>query len=74
MWFAEGLVGDFVDERFLPAADALQVLDFGIDFYAIQSFSTGSRQIAFAGFSTGNIASLPVRRTQANCLYRDSFR
>ncbi|MFA1625680.1 GH32 C-terminal domain-containing protein [Rhizobium mongolense] len=43
-----GLVGDFVDDRFIPDSDALQLLDFGTDFYAMQSLSTAGRQIAFA--------------------------
>ena len=43
-----GLVGDFVNDRFVPDCDDLQLLDFGTDFYAMQSFSTDDRQIAFA--------------------------
>lgn len=43
-----GLVGDFIDDRFVPYSDRLQVLDFGTDFYAMQSFSSEGRQIAFA--------------------------
>ncbi|MBX5219754.1 MULTISPECIES: GH32 C-terminal domain-containing protein [unclassified Rhizobium] len=43
-----GLVGDFVDDRFIPDSDALQLLDFGSDYYAMQSFATDGRQIAFA--------------------------
>lgn len=43
-----GLVGDFVDDRFKADTEAMQLLDFGSDFYAMQSFSTGGRQIALA--------------------------
>lgn len=43
-----GLVGDFVEDRFISDSDAMQLLDFGSDFYAMQSFATGGRQIAFA--------------------------
>lgn len=43
-----GLVGDFINDRFVPSSDKLQVLDFGTDFYAMQSISSEGRQIAFA--------------------------
>ncbi len=43
-----GLVGDFEDDRFIPGSGTLQLLDFGTDFYAMQSFSAAGRQIAFA--------------------------
>jgi len=42
------LVGDFADDRFVPDSEDLQLLDFGTDFYAMQSFAADSRQIAFA--------------------------
>lgn len=42
------LVGDFVDDIFVPDTDELQVLDFGTDFYAMQSFRADGRQIAVA--------------------------
>ncbi len=42
------LVGDFDGECFAPDSDALQLLDFGTDFYAMQSFRADGRQIAFA--------------------------
>lgn len=42
------LVGDFNDDRFVPDRDKLQLLDFGTDYYAMQSFSADGRQIAFA--------------------------
>ncbi len=42
------LVGDFRDDTFVPDADQMQVLDFGTDFYAMQSFRAEGRQIAFA--------------------------
>lgn len=42
------LVGDFTGDRFIPNSDQLQALDFGTDFYAMQSFRAGERQIAFA--------------------------
>jgi beta-fructofuranosidase len=42
------LVGDFMDDRFVPDTDELQVLDFGTDFYAMQSFRADDRQIAMA--------------------------
>ncbi|WP_202530525.1 glycoside hydrolase family 32 protein [Maritimibacter harenae] len=42
------LVGDFRDDRFVPDNDALQLLDFGTDFYAMQSCAADGRQIAFA--------------------------
>ena len=42
------LVGDFEDDRFTPESDTLQLLDFGTDFYAMQSFPADGRQIAFA--------------------------
>lgn len=42
------LIGDFRDDRFIPDTGELQILDFGTDFYAMQSFAAGGRQIAFA--------------------------
>jgi beta-fructofuranosidase len=42
------LVGDFQDDLFVPDRHDLQMLDFGTDFYAMQSFRAGDRQIAFA--------------------------
>ncbi|OHV80866.1 GH32 C-terminal domain-containing protein [Ensifer sp. LCM 4579] len=41
-------VGTFEGDRFMPATPALQELDFGTDFYAMQSFRAKDRQIAFA--------------------------
>ncbi|OAP35057.1 beta-fructofuranosidase [Sinorhizobium glycinis] len=41
-------VGTFDDDRFMPLTPALQELDFGTDFYAMQSFRAKERQIAFA--------------------------
>ncbi|TCN21231.1 GH32 C-terminal domain-containing protein [Sinorhizobium americanum] len=41
-------VGLFEDDRFNPLTPALQELDFGTDFYAMQSFRAKERQIAFA--------------------------
>jgi beta-fructofuranosidase len=42
------LVGKFEDDTFLPDTSQLQLLDFGTDFYAMQSFRADGRQIAFA--------------------------
>jgi beta-fructofuranosidase len=42
------LVGDFEGDRFVPDTGDLQILDFGTDFYAMQSFEAEGRQIAFA--------------------------
>lgn len=42
------LVGSFANDTFRPEGAELQVLDFGTDFYALQSFSAEGRQIAFA--------------------------
>ena len=42
------LVGDFVEDQFVPASSNLQLLDFGTDFYAMQSFEADGRQIAIA--------------------------
>ncbi|QFI69451.1 GH32 C-terminal domain-containing protein [Sinorhizobium alkalisoli] len=41
-------VGTFENDRFTPLTPALQELDFGTDFYAMQSFRAKERQIAFA--------------------------
>ncbi|ANL42876.1 MULTISPECIES: GH32 C-terminal domain-containing protein [Rhizobium] len=41
-------VGSFQDDRFTPLSEELQELDFGTDFYAMQSFRAKERQIAFA--------------------------
>nr|WP_245269777.1 GH32 C-terminal domain-containing protein [Ensifer sp. WSM1721] len=41
-------VGEFEDDRFTPLTPALQELDFGTDFYAMQSFRAKERQIAVA--------------------------
>ncbi|RFC00708.1 beta-fructofuranosidase [Rhizobium leguminosarum bv. trifolii] len=41
-------VGTFDDDRFMPSASTLQELDFGTDFYAMQSFRARDRQIALA--------------------------
>jgi beta-fructofuranosidase len=40
--------GTFHDDVFTPARDILQELDFGTDYYAMQSFRAGDRQLAFA--------------------------
>ncbi|MBZ9939236.1 GH32 C-terminal domain-containing protein [Mesorhizobium sp. BR1-1-16] len=42
------LVGEFKDDAFVPDTGELQVLDFGTDFYAMQTFRAGERQVAFA--------------------------
>lgn len=42
------LVGAFENDKFVPNRDELQLLDFGTDFYAMQSFHADGRQIAFA--------------------------
>ncbi|OWV86370.1 beta-fructofuranosidase [Rhizobium sp. R693] len=41
-------VGNFENDRFALLSDELQELDFGTDFYAMQSFRAGERRIAFA--------------------------
>lgn len=40
------LVGDFNNDQFVPHGD-LQLLDFGTDFYAMQSFDDGKQRLAF---------------------------
>ena len=42
------LVGEFVCDRFLPDRKDLQLLDFGTDFYAMQSFDADGRKLALA--------------------------
>ncbi|MGR4842593.1 GH32 C-terminal domain-containing protein [Rhizobium sp. LARHSG275] len=42
------LIGEFIDDCFVPDNPELQLLDFGTDYYAMQSFEAGGRQIAFA--------------------------
>ncbi len=42
------LVGEFRDDRFVPDTGELQLLDFGSDFYAMQSFAAEGRQLAIA--------------------------
>jgi beta-fructofuranosidase len=42
------LVGEFEHDRFVPDREELQLLDFGTDFYAMQSFEADGRQIAMA--------------------------
>jgi beta-fructofuranosidase len=42
------LIGDFVRDVFTPHSPELQMLDFGTDFYAMQSFEADGRQIALA--------------------------
>lgn len=42
------LIGEFTNDRFVPDTPELQLLDFGTDYYAMQSFEAGERQIAFA--------------------------
>jgi beta-fructofuranosidase len=42
------ITGSFADGVFTPYSDALQELDFGTDFYAMQSFRDGGRQLALA--------------------------
>lgn len=42
------LVGEFTDDRFIPDTGDLQLLDFGTDYYAMQSFAADGRQIALA--------------------------
>ncbi len=43
-----GLVGDYANDRFVPHSDDLQLLDFGTDFYAMQSMGTNDQRAAFA--------------------------
>lgn len=40
--------GTFADDAFRPYASELQELDFGTDYYAMQSFEAGDRQLALA--------------------------
>lgn len=42
------LVGEFRDDRFVTDTGELQLLDFGTDFYAMQSFAAEGRQLALA--------------------------
>ncbi|MEZ2584744.1 GH32 C-terminal domain-containing protein [Kluyvera intermedia] len=42
------LTGEFSDGRFTPDGKALQTLDFGTDFYALQTFRDGEKTIGFA--------------------------
>ena len=42
------LMGDFRGDRFVPDREELQILDFGTDYYAMQSFEADGRQIALA--------------------------
>ena len=42
------LVGDFEGDRFTADREELQLLDFGTEFYAMQSFRADDRQIALA--------------------------
>ncbi|MCR6634239.1 glycoside hydrolase family 32 protein [Devosia sp.] len=42
------IVGDFRNDTFVPSTGDLQILDFGTDYYAMQSFAADERQIAFA--------------------------
>lgn len=42
------LTGEFSDGRFTPDEKALQTLDFGTDFYALQTFRDGEKTIGFA--------------------------
>ena len=42
------VMGDFREGAFVPYSDELQELDFGTDYYAMQSFWDGQRQLAFA--------------------------
>lgn len=42
------LVGEFEDDRFVPDREEMQLLDFGTDFYAMQSFNADGRQVALA--------------------------
>lgn len=40
--------GDFIDSRFIPDDKKLQTLDFGTDFYALQTFRAGQQTLGFA--------------------------
>ena len=42
------LTGQFDNGEFLPDSDELQVLDFGTEYYALQTFNDGQRQIGLA--------------------------
>jgi beta-fructofuranosidase len=42
------MTGDFDGLEFTPFDDELQELDFGTDFYALQSFHDGERHLAFS--------------------------
>lgn len=42
------VIGDFEGGVFMPTSNDLQELDFGTDYYAMQSFWDGERQLAFA--------------------------
>lgn len=40
--------GEFSDGRFIPDDKELQILDFGTDFYALQTFRAGEQTLGFA--------------------------
>jgi beta-fructofuranosidase len=42
------LIGEFRDDKFIPETGDLQLLDFGTDFYAMQSFAAAGRRLAVA--------------------------
>ncbi len=56
------LTGEFSDGRFIPDDKPLQTLDFGTDFYALQTFRDGQETLGFAWLY--NWAS---KKTAASC-------
>lgn len=62
------LIGQFADDRFIPDTPELQILDFGTDYYAMQSFEADGRQIAFAWLFNWEYRKPPVQLTPVKCL------
>ena len=54
--------GSFDGARFVPDGGGLQELDFGTDFYAMQSFEADGRRLAFAWLFNWEVRKPPGSR------------
>lgn len=65
--------GDFRDGYFIPSSHPLQMLDFGTDFYALQTWGEEDARTGFAwlyNWATQKTSSLAI---VAKCPYRVAF-
>jgi hypothetical protein len=63
-------IGDFNSGRFTPDDKPLQTLDFGTDFYALQTFRDGQQILGFAWLYNWASKKALRQSTAVKCLCR----